>query len=133
MHQSNIQEYKDHGIDEDRTHTKKKDRRLDRYERENPFVDYDKYRGRTLKDYAENKKTIFPSRFIRIIKDLSSYRIHTKDDKDALLETLNTLISLPQKPEQSQNGNYNKNIKDINNENNIGLTDGKNEFQNKKN
>lgn len=63
MHKSNIQEYKDYGIDADRTHTEKKDRRLDRYQRENPFVDYDKYRGRTLKDYVESKKNYFPKPF----------------------------------------------------------------------
>ena len=133
-HKSNIQEYKEeYGIDEDRIFTEEKDKLYDKSEHINRFANYKKYRGRTLKNYKDDGLTISTSRFIRIIKDLSSYRIHTKDDKDALLETLNTLISLPQKPEQSQNGNYNKNIKDINNENNIGLTDGKNEFQNKKN
>ena len=90
--------------------------------KKNPFADYNKYRGRTLKDYAENKKTIFLSRFIRIIKDLSSYRIHTEDDKKTLPETLKTLTNLRHKPEQSQNNNYNNNIEDINNESKISLT-----------
>ena len=118
MHQSNIQEYKDHGIDEDRTHTEKKDRRLDRYERENPFVDYDKYRGRTLKDYAENKKTIFPSRFIRIIKDLSQYRIHNIADQKALWRILTEMKKLQYTPptqEDIKAKGYDKSPADINN------------------
>ena len=67
---------------------KKKDRRLDRYQRENPFVDYDKYRGRTLQDYSVNGIHICPNRFIRIIKDLSQYRVHDVDDQVALKNIL---------------------------------------------
>lgn len=37
IHQSNIHEYKDYGIDADKTHTEEKDRQLDKYEQKKPI------------------------------------------------------------------------------------------------
>ena len=131
IHESDIQEYTDHGIDTDRKYTVRKEIELDRLAREHPLGNFDKYRGPTLIDYAKNKKTIFPSHFIRIIKDLSSCRIHTEDDKKTLIDILKVLTYLRQKPELSQNNNYNNEIENINNKNEIDLAEGNNKSYNK--
>ena len=71
--------------------------------------------------------------FIGYIATLSKCRIHTEDDKNTLLEILNNLTKLRQKPEPSQNNNYNNNIEDINNESKISLTNSNNKSQSKDN
>ena len=131
IHESDIQEYTDHGIDANRTYTVRKEIELDRLAREHPLGNFDKYRGQTIKNYKDQHIAISPSHFIRIIKDLSSCRIHTEDDKKTLMDILTVLTYLRQKPELSQNNNYNNEIENINNKNEIDLADGNNKSKSK--
>ena len=118
-HKSNIQEYKEeHGIDEDRIFTEEKDKLYDKSEHINRFANYKKYRGRTLKNYKDDGLTISTSRFIRIIKDLSQYRIHNIADQKALWHIITEMKKLQYTPptqEDIKAKGYDKSPADINN------------------
>lgn len=80
-----------------------------------------KYKGRTLYDYEHKMTTnnkIYASKFIRLIKDLSQYRVHNGADKDALLHVLQTMKTLQYTPPAQEDigtNGYDKSSADINN------------------
>ena len=80
-----------------------------------------KYKGRTLYDYEHKMTTnnkIYASKFIRLIKDLSQYRVHNGADKDALLHVLQTMKTLQYTPPTQEDigtNGYDKSSTNINN------------------